>query len=63
MRLTDPRNSLLKMVKQLCDNGVNFIKEDEILGSPLFCTLKVSLREGIFSISNPLITSEAIILL
>ena len=31
---------LLDMVKQLVDGGVDFIKEDEILGSPAICTLE-----------------------
>lgn len=33
-------SSLLEMVKELVDNGVNFIKEDEILSNPSFCSLK-----------------------
>jgi ribulose-bisphosphate carboxylase large chain len=31
---------LLDIVKQLVDNGVNFIKEDEILSNPKFCSIK-----------------------
>jgi ribulose-bisphosphate carboxylase large chain len=31
---------LLEMVKELVDNGVNFIKEDEILSNPSFCTIE-----------------------
>ena len=31
---------LLEMVKELVDGGVDFIKEDEILANPSFCTLK-----------------------
>tara|TARA_B100001057_G_scaffold119821_1_gene118500 strand:+ start:3044 stop:4231 length:1188 start_codon:yes stop_codon:yes gene_type:complete len=31
---------LLDMVKQLIDGGVDFIKEDEILSNPHFCSLK-----------------------
>ncbi len=33
-------STLLDMVKQLVDSGVNFIKEDEIMGSPLCCPFK-----------------------
>jgi len=33
-------NQLLDMVKELVDGGVDFIKEDEILSNPSFCTLK-----------------------
>jgi ribulose-bisphosphate carboxylase large chain len=33
-------STLLDMVKELVDGGVNFIKEDEILSSPNFCSLK-----------------------
>lgn len=32
--------TLLKMVKQMVEGGVNFIKEDEILSNPSFCTIK-----------------------
>lgn len=35
-----PPVQLLEMVKQLVDGGVDFIKEDEILSNPAFCTLK-----------------------
>lgn len=31
---------LFDMVKELVEGGVNFIKEDEILGNPSFCTIK-----------------------
>lgn len=31
---------LLDMVKELVDSGVDFIKEDEILANPAFCSLK-----------------------
>lgn len=31
---------LLEMTKQLVDGGVDFIKEDEILANPTFCSLK-----------------------
>lgn len=31
---------LFDMVKELVDGGVNFIKEDEILANPSFCTIK-----------------------
>lgn len=31
---------LLEMVKQLVEGGVNFIKEDEILSNPSFCTIE-----------------------
>lgn len=31
---------LLEMVKELVDGGVDFIKEDEILSNPAFCSLK-----------------------
>lgn len=31
---------LLKMVKELVNGGVNFIKEDEILSNPSFCTIE-----------------------
>lgn len=31
---------LLEMVKELVDNGVNFIKEDEILSNPCFCPIE-----------------------
>jgi ribulose-bisphosphate carboxylase large chain len=31
---------LLEMVKQMVEGGVNFIKEDEILSNPSFCTIK-----------------------
>jgi ribulose-bisphosphate carboxylase large chain len=30
---------LLEMVKEMVDGGVNFIKEDEILSNPSFCTI------------------------
>lgn len=33
-------NQLLDMTKQLVDGGVNFIKEDEILGNPHICRLQ-----------------------
>jgi len=33
-------STLLDMVKQLVDGGVNFIKEDEILSSPPFCKIE-----------------------
>jgi len=32
--------TLLKMVKELVEGGVNFIKEDEILSNPSFCTIE-----------------------
>lgn len=32
--------TLLEMVKELVDGGVDFIKEDEIMSNPQFCTLK-----------------------
>lgn len=35
-----PPAQLLEMVKQLVDGGVDFIKEDEILANPAFCSLK-----------------------
>lgn len=31
---------LLEMVKELVENGVNFIKEDEILSNPCFCPIE-----------------------
>jgi ribulose-bisphosphate carboxylase large chain len=31
---------LLEMVKQMVEGGVNFIKEDEILSNPSFCTIE-----------------------
>lgn len=31
---------LLKMVEELVDGGVNFIKEDEILSNPVFCRIE-----------------------
>lgn len=31
---------LLKMVAEMCEGGVNFIKEDEIMSNPSFCSLK-----------------------
>lgn len=31
---------LLDMVKQMIDGGINFIKEDEILSNPSFCTIE-----------------------
>ena len=31
---------LLEMVKQMVEGGVNFIKEDEILSNPIFCTIE-----------------------
>lgn len=31
---------LLEMVKELVDGGVNFIKEDEIMSNPSFCTIE-----------------------
>jgi ribulose-bisphosphate carboxylase large chain len=31
---------LLEMVKQMVDGGVNFIKEDEILSNPAFCSIE-----------------------
>lgn len=34
-----PPSVLLEMTKQLVEGGVNFIKEDEILSSPEFCSL------------------------
>lgn len=37
-------NTLLDMVKELVDGGVNFIKEDEILSSPAFCRLEDRVR-------------------
>lgn len=33
-------HQLLDMVKELVDGGVDFIKEDEILSNPAFCSLK-----------------------
>lgn len=33
-------NELAAMVKEMVDGGANIIKEDEILGSPSFCTLE-----------------------
>jgi len=33
-------DTLLDMVKELVDGGVNFIKEDEILSNPAFCRIK-----------------------
>ena len=33
-------NILLKMVQQLVECGVNFIKEDEILSNPQFCSIE-----------------------
>lgn len=33
-------HQLLDMVKELVDGGVDFIKEDEILSNPSFCSLK-----------------------
>ncbi len=35
---------LLSIVKELVEGGVNFIKEDEILGNPAFCTLTERLK-------------------
>ena len=35
----NPR-TLLEIVKQLVEGGVNFIKEDEILSNPSFCTIE-----------------------
>lgn len=32
--------TLLDMVKELVDGGVNFIKEDEIMSNPSFCTME-----------------------
>ena len=32
--------TLLEMVKELVEGGVNFIKEDEILSNPAFCTIE-----------------------
>lgn len=32
--------TLLEMVKEMVEGGVNFIKEDEILSSPSFCTIE-----------------------
>lgn len=32
--------TLLEIVKQLAEGGVNFIKEDEILSNPSFCTIE-----------------------
>jgi ribulose 1,5-bisphosphate carboxylase large subunit-like protein len=32
--------TLLEMVKELVEGGVNFIKEDEILSNPSFCTIE-----------------------
>lgn len=34
-----PPETLLDMVKELVDGGVDFIKEDEIMSNPNFCTL------------------------
>jgi len=34
------KEQLLDMVKQLVEGGVNFIKEDEILSNPNFCTIE-----------------------
>lgn len=31
---------LLEMVKEMVEGGVNFIKEDEIMASPVFCTIE-----------------------
>jgi ribulose-bisphosphate carboxylase large chain len=31
---------LLRMVEELVEGGVNFIKEDEIMSNPLFCTIE-----------------------
>lgn len=31
---------LLDIVKEMVDGGINFIKEDEILGNPAFCTIE-----------------------
>jgi ribulose 1,5-bisphosphate carboxylase large subunit-like protein len=33
-------STLLDMVKEMCDNGVNFIKEDEIMANPQCCQIK-----------------------
>jgi ribulose-bisphosphate carboxylase large chain len=33
-------DTLLNMVKEMVDGGVNFIKEDEILSNPGFCTIE-----------------------
>lgn len=35
-----PPSVLLDMVKQLVEGGANFIKEDEIMASPVFCRLE-----------------------
>jgi ribulose-bisphosphate carboxylase large chain len=35
-----PPHQLLDMVKELVDGGVDFIKEDEILSNPAFCSLE-----------------------
>ena len=32
--------TLLEMVKELVEGGVNFIKEDEIMSNPAFCTIE-----------------------
>lgn len=37
-------SQLLDMIRQLVDGGVNFIKEDEIMASPLCCHLEDRLR-------------------
>lgn len=34
------KETLLEMVKELVDNGANFIKEDEILSNPIFCPIE-----------------------
>ncbi len=33
-------DTLLEMVKELVDGGINFIKEDEIMSNPPFCTIE-----------------------
>lgn len=33
------KHTLLDIVKEMCNNGINFIKEDEILANPSFCPL------------------------
>lgn len=38
-------DQLLDMVKQLVDGGVNFIKEDEIMGNPICCPLRQRMKK------------------
>ena len=43
-KVIDNVNTLIRMVNEMIDGGVNFIKEDEIMANPSACSLEVRVK-------------------